>query len=426
MSFVARTRAALDDASTKWWWWTLAAAADLALSLAIIRFVPYTEIDFKAYMQEVEGPLLHDEWDYTKLRGDTGPLVYPAGFVWIYMAIRELTRGGTDLLPAQILFAGLHALLVFLVLGAIYYQPDAAKDARRVPFWVGPMVVISRRVHSIFVLRLFNDGIAMVIMYAALFLYVRRRWILGTLLFSAALSVKMNILLFAPGVAVLLLESIGLTASLGHAALCVGTQVAVAFPFLRANAAGYMDRAFELGRVFMFKWTVNFKFLDPETFVRKELALGLLSATLLTWLAFGQRHFAASHKGGLLGLVRSSLASPMRAPLVSTRVPAHDWKMHVTTTLLTSNFIGIAFARSMHYQFYSWYFHSLAFLAYASKANVVVAVLVCVTIEVCYNVYPATPLSSGLLQATHLLLLLRLWIKPPSTLRDGESRAKKA
>lgn len=42
-----------------------------------------TEIDWVAYMQEVEG-FLHGERNYFNLRGDTGPLVYPAGFVYIY------------------------------------------------------------------------------------------------------------------------------------------------------------------------------------------------------------------------------------------------------------------------------------------------------------------------------------------------------
>jgi hypothetical protein len=37
-----------------------------------------TEIDWIAYMQEVGG-FMGGELDYTKLRGDTGPLVYPAG-----------------------------------------------------------------------------------------------------------------------------------------------------------------------------------------------------------------------------------------------------------------------------------------------------------------------------------------------------------
>ena len=34
-----------------------------------------TEIDWRAYMQEVEG-VINGTYDYTKLGGDTGPLVY--------------------------------------------------------------------------------------------------------------------------------------------------------------------------------------------------------------------------------------------------------------------------------------------------------------------------------------------------------------
>ena len=34
-----------------------------------------TEIDWRAYMQEVEG-VINGTFDYTKLEGDTGPLVY--------------------------------------------------------------------------------------------------------------------------------------------------------------------------------------------------------------------------------------------------------------------------------------------------------------------------------------------------------------
>jgi len=49
-----------------------------------------TEIDWIAYMQEVAG-FLSGDWDYANLRGDTGPLVYPAGFVYIYSALYYIT-----------------------------------------------------------------------------------------------------------------------------------------------------------------------------------------------------------------------------------------------------------------------------------------------------------------------------------------------
>jgi alpha-1,3-mannosyltransferase len=41
-------------------------------------------------MQEVGG-FLNGELDYTKLGGHTGPLVYPAGFVYIFSVLYWIT-----------------------------------------------------------------------------------------------------------------------------------------------------------------------------------------------------------------------------------------------------------------------------------------------------------------------------------------------
>ena len=60
--------------------------AEIALNIAIVARVPClalarasshpadTEIDWKAYVQEVEG-VVNGTYDYTQLAGDTGPLV---------------------------------------------------------------------------------------------------------------------------------------------------------------------------------------------------------------------------------------------------------------------------------------------------------------------------------------------------------------
>jgi alpha-1,3-mannosyltransferase len=58
-----------------------------------------TEIDWQAYMEEVEG-FLGGELDYMNLKGGTGPLVYPAGFVYLFAGIRWLTHG--SVFPAQV------------------------------------------------------------------------------------------------------------------------------------------------------------------------------------------------------------------------------------------------------------------------------------------------------------------------------------
>jgi alpha-1,3-mannosyltransferase len=79
---------------------------------------------------------------------------------------------------------------------------------------------------------------------------------------------------------------------------------------------------------------------------------------------------------------------------------------YVVYTLFISNFIGIAFARTLHYQFYSWYFHSLPLLLLNTKLPALIMVIMLGSIEYSFNVFPATPLSSGILQCSHLLLLV--------------------
>lgn len=38
--------------------------------------------------------------DYAKLKGDTGPLVYPAGFVYLFSWLHNVTGGA--IFPAQV------------------------------------------------------------------------------------------------------------------------------------------------------------------------------------------------------------------------------------------------------------------------------------------------------------------------------------
>lgn len=58
-----------------------------------------TKIDWDAYMSQVSG-FLEGERDFRNLKGDTGPLVYPAGFLYIYSAFQYLTQG--QVYPAQV------------------------------------------------------------------------------------------------------------------------------------------------------------------------------------------------------------------------------------------------------------------------------------------------------------------------------------
>ena len=60
---------------------------DLLATFVILQKVPYTEIDWMAYMDEVES-YVEGERDYLKIRGGTGPLVYPAFFLYVFRGLR--------------------------------------------------------------------------------------------------------------------------------------------------------------------------------------------------------------------------------------------------------------------------------------------------------------------------------------------------
>ncbi|XP_056675882.1 dol-P-Man:Man(5)GlcNAc(2)-PP-Dol alpha-1,3-mannosyltransferase isoform X2 [Monodelphis domestica] len=356
-----------------------------------------TEIDWKAYMAEVEG-VINGTYDYTQLRGDTGPLVYPAGFVYIFMGLYYVTNRGTDIRLAQHIFLGLYLATLLLVF-RIYSQ------TRRVPpFVFFFMCCASYRVHSIFVLRLFNDPVAMALLFLSVNLLLSQHWSWGCGCFSLAVSVKMNVLLFAPGLLFLLLSRFGLRGALPKLGICAFLQVALGLPFLLENPAGYLSRSFDLGRQFLFRWTVNWRFLPEALFLNRAFHLALLAAHLSLLTLFAFCRWPRSGESILSLLKDPSKRKTPAQPLTANQI---------VSVLFTSNFIGVCFSRSLHYQFYVWYFHTLPYLLWATPSRWLthlLRLLVLGLIELSWNTYPSTSCSSATLHLCHAVILLQLWL----------------
>jgi alpha-1,3-mannosyltransferase len=87
--------------------------------------------------------------------------------------------------------------------------------------------VLSQRIHNIFVVGFFNDCFAITAVFCAIALFCSRRWTLGCAVYSFAVSIKMNILLFAPGLLLLLLESQGFMGTVKRLLLCASIQVTI-------------------------------------------------------------------------------------------------------------------------------------------------------------------------------------------------------
>lgn len=190
---------------------------------------------------------------------------------------------------------------------------------------------------------------------------------------SAALSVKMSVLLYLPGLLVVLFKRRGAFNTLLHMITILCTQILFAIPFLKEDPRAYLRSAFDLGRVFLYKWTVNWRFLDEDTFLSSRLAASLLIGHVVTLAAFGLFRWCKPD-GSVWVVLGRGLRRPFHPAGLSTISPdcklcfntpsLTDISLVVTTVLFTSNLIGILFARSLHYQFYSWYAQQVPFLAW--------------------------------------------------------------
>ncbi|KAH7923869.1 mannosyltransferase [Leucogyrophana mollusca] len=383
------------------YFWVIACAVvigDAVLTQLIIRFVPYTEIDWETYMVQVD-IYLNGERDYMKISGPTGPLVYPAGHVHIHRFLYCITDVGRNIYRTQQIYGGLYILS--LVLSCAIYRGANA------PNWTLLLLPLSKRLHSIFVLRLFNDCWSVVFIQAAILAFQHSWDDLGMLFFSAGLSVKMSALLYLPGLLVILFKRHGFLATLRHLLVLACTQTLAARSFLGSNVWSYLHNAFDLSRVFLYKWTVNWRFIDEITFLSAGWARGLLLGHLSVLVAFGLFRWCRSDGG-----VATVLSRGLRRPALPAGL-APVSPDYVATVLLTSNLIGILFARSLHYQFYSWYAQQIPLLACRTKYPVVSQLAIMIAIEYAWNVFPSTPMSSGLLAAANVLLVMGVWLGYP-------------
>ncbi|EYB95882.1 hypothetical protein Y032_0155g3069 [Ancylostoma ceylanicum] len=384
---------------------TVIFVVDAIGTFLIIQKVPYTEIDWSTYMQQVECYTKKNIRNYSQIGGDTGPVVYPAGHLLTYSVFHTLTNAGKDIRMAQYIFMGLY-LMNLLAVFRLY-----CKSSKIAPFVLIFLSFTGYRIHSIFVLRLFNDPVAMLFFYLAANFFISQQWLIGCLLYSFGVSIKMNVLLFAPPLFFILLLNVGIWRTILNLACCAVVQIYVGLPFLMYDPMAYIRRSFDLGRVFLFKWTVNWRFLPEEIFLSSRLHLALLSCHIVVLVIFGYHMWFRSHGGLRASLIELSHGIRTRTGVAETLF-----------ALFSANLIGITFARSLHYQFYSWYYHQLPFLLFWNSStsaavkqpaivpwlSIIIKAAVLIGIEFCWNVYPSTVLSSAFLHVYHISIIVYL------------------
>lgn len=194
---------------------------------------------------------------------------------------------------------------------------------------------------------------------------------------SLALSVKMSAILYLPGLLVILFKRHGPAKTIRYILTLALTQVLVARSFLQ-DPASYFQGAFDLSRVFLYIWTVNWRFVDERTFLSPAWAEGLLLGHVTVLITFGLFRWCRSDGGVAKVLMRGWRRPTLPGSLVPVDPDCQSLygffdlcsltcAPDVATVFMTSNLIGIIFARSLHYQFYSWYSQQLPFLTQRTK-----------------------------------------------------------
>lgn len=67
---------------------------------------------------------------------------------------------------------------------------------------------------------------------------------------------------------------------------CCFLQLVLGLPFLLKNPVSYITMAFNLGRQFFFKWTVNWRFLPEWLFLNRYFHVGLLACHVTVLILF--------------------------------------------------------------------------------------------------------------------------------------------
>lgn len=171
----------------------------------------------------------------------------------------------------------------------------------------------------------------------------------------------------------------------------------------------YLSRAFEFSRQFMFKWTVNWRFVGEERFLSAEFSKALLAChvfllvlfILTRWLEPSQQSLAEV----IQTLISPSSVPPEKRAVISSRVTPQ----FILTTILSAMAIGAVTARSLHYQFYSWIVWTTPFLLWRAGVHPVVQYALFFVQEYAWNVYPSTDSSSAIVVSVLALTVTLLW-----------------
>lgn len=170
--------------------------------------------------------------------------------------------------------------------------------------------------------------------------------------------------------------------------MLTATQILLATPFLLENPTSYIGKAFEFTRQFLFKWTVNWRFVGEDIFLSKSFSVSLLAMHLSLLCTFFLLQWLKPARVPSVLFIKQTLSGKQPVVQISQK--------HIMSTMLSSLAVGLLCARSLHYQFYAYLSWTTPFLLWISWPSPVFIYLVWGAQELVWLVFPSTPLSSAI------------------------------
>jgi alpha-1,3-mannosyltransferase len=172
---------------------------------------------------------------------------------------------------------------------------------------------------------------------------------------------------------------------------------------------GYLSRAFELSRKFLFKWTVNWRFVGEERFLSKEFSILLLVGHMGTLALFLTTRWLRPTEKPMMDMIRIALLGKEPLGKMQHAVSIRISPNYILTTILTANAIGMLFARSLHYQFYAYIAWATPFLVWRSGMHPFLQYSLWAAQEWAWNVYPSTDASSIVVVGILFTIVASVW-----------------
>lgn len=157
--------------------------------------------------------------------------------------------------------------------------------------------------------------------------------------------------------------------------------------------------------MFLFKWTVNWRFVGEDIFLSRWFSVSLLAlhaGLLFTFLSTKWLHTSIPNA------VKDLIHPP--SDRYQAEVARGVTPSFILTTALSSVIIGCVCARSLHYQFYAYIFWSTPFLLWRSGLHPILVVGTWAAQEWAWNVYPSTDTSSMTVVECLMIQVLAVWL----------------